>query len=302
MITVVGSINLDLIATVERLPGRGETVAGDSFTTSPGGKGANQALAARRAGAPVVMVGAVGKDPFAEGALACLREALIDLSPVREAHAATGTALIMVETGGGDNVIAVVPGANASLKPGDLRNAEFREGTTLLVQNEIPTNVIRAALEAAKTAGVRSIYNVAPYRAETADLVPLADYLVANETEFDLYADALGLAAGERRSRMSDYARRTGSTVIVTLGAEGAMAAMPEGVFHVPSPRIEAVDTVGAGDTFCGYLAAGLQAGLGLEDAMRRAAAAGALACLKQGAQPSIPHARDVEAFIRSDG
>ncbi len=221
---------------------------------------------------------------------------------MREAHAATGTALILVETGGGDNVIAVVPGANASLKPGDLRNAEFRSGTTLLVQNEIPTTVIRAALDAAKAGGVRSIYNVAPYRADTADLVASADYLVANETEFDLYADALGLAAGERRARMSDYARSTGNTVIVTLGAEGAAAAMPEGVFHVASPRIEAVDTVGAGDTFCGYLAAGLQAGLGLEDAMRKAAAAGALACLKPGAQPSIPHAVDVEAFLKSAG
>ena len=300
MITVVGSINLDLMATVERLPQRGETVAGDAFTTSPGGKGANQALAARRAGAPVAMVGAVGKDPFAEGALACLREALIDLAAVREAHAATGTALILVEKEKGDNVIAVVAGANASLKPGDLRNVRFEADETLLVQNEIPTAVIRAALEAARAAGMRTVYNVAPYRAETAELLRGADYVVANETEFDLYADALGLKAGERRARMQDHARQTGGTVIVTLGADGAMAAMPEGVFQVPSPRVTAVDTVGAGDTFCGYLAAGLQAGLGLEDAMRRATAAGALACLKPGAQPSIPHAEDVDALLKS--
>ncbi len=297
MIIVVGSINLDLIATVDRLPGRGETVPGDAFKTSPGGKGANQALAARRAGAEVSMVGAVGRDPFADTALACLREGLVDVSAVREAHASTGTALILVELGGGDNVIAVVPGANATVKPADFRTIEFSPEDVLLVQNEIPPATIKSALEAARGAGAKSIYNVAPFREDTVDCVPLADYLVANETEFDLYAKLLGLSGADRRAQMQAYAKQTGNTVIVTLGPDGAMAAMPEGIFQVPAPKIEAVDTVGAGDTFCGYLAAGLEAGLGLEDAMRRATRAGALACLKPGAQPSIPHARDVDAF-----
>ena len=147
---------------------------------------------------------------------------------------------------------------------------------------------------------MRTVYNVAPYRADTAELLARADYIVANETEFDLYADALGLQPGERRARMQEHARKTGGTVIVTLGADGAMAAMPEGVFTVSSPQVTALDTVGAGDTFCGYLAAGLQEGLGLEDAMRRAAVAGALACLKPGAQPSIPHIEDVEDYLKS--
>ncbi len=207
MIIVVGSINLDLIATVDRLPGRGETVPGDAFKTSPGGKGANQALAARRAGAEVSMVGAVGRDPFADTALACLREGLVDVSAVREAHASTGTALILVELGGGDNVIAVVPGANATVKPADFRTIEFSAEDVLLVQNEIPPATIKSALEAARKAGAKSIYNVAPFREDTADCVPLADYLVANETEFDLYAKLLGLSGADRRAQMQAYAK-----------------------------------------------------------------------------------------------
>ena len=147
MIIVIGSINLDLIASVERLPDPGETVPGSTFKTAPGGKGANQALAAARAGGEVRMIGAVGKDAFAAAALACLREGKVELSGVREAHAATGTALILVGADG-ENMIAVVPGANDAVLPGDLAKAVLKKGEVVLLQHEIPQATIEAALHA----------------------------------------------------------------------------------------------------------------------------------------------------------
>ncbi|WP_018425939.1 ribokinase [Hoeflea sp. 108] len=298
MITVVGSINLDLIATVGRLPGPGETVPGGDFKSAPGGKGANQALAAARAGAPVRMVGAVGKDAFAGEALAYLRDGGVDLGGVAEMHAATGIALILVG-GDGENMIAVVPGANGTVVPGDLDKAKFAKGDIVLLQHEIPLSTVDAAIGAARQAGAITLLNTAPFRAEAAGFVGKANYVVANETEFDLYAEALALPAGERPERMSEFARRTGAALIVTLGGEGVLATKDGGIIHVDALKITPVDTVGAGDTFCGYLAAGLSAGLGLEDALKRAAAAGSLACLKPGAQPSIPLASEVDTALR---
>ena len=297
MITVIGSINLDLIATVGRLPGAGETVSGGSFKTAPGGKGANQALAAARAGAQVRMLGSVGKDAFAVAALACLKEGKVDLSCVRESHAATGTALILVDARG-ENMIAVVPGANDAVLPGDLTRSMPEKGEIMLMQLEIPLATVEAALEAGRKAGAVSILNTAPFIADAAGLLEKADYVVANETEFDLYGEALTLSGRDRPARMRAFAERTGRTVIVTLGGEGVLSASPEGEFSVPALEITPIDTVGAGDTFCGYFGAALDAGLGLEEALRRAAAAGSLACLKPGAQPAIPHARDVDAAM----
>jgi ribokinase len=297
LITVVGSINLDLIATVERLPAAGETVPGDSFRTAPGGKGANQALAAARAGGEVRMIGAVGKDGFAAEALACLKESRIQLSGVREAAAATGTALIFVDEKG-ENVIVVVAGANATVLPGDLAKAHFEKGEVVLLQHEIPLATVAEAIKLIAAAGGTSVLNTAPFRSDAAKLLPMADYVVANETEFDLYADVLKLEGADRAARMADFAAKTGHTVIVTLGAEGVIAATPEGEIAMPSLEITPVDTVGAGDTFCGYFGAGLDAGMSLEDALRRAAVAGALACLKPGAQPAIPHAKEVDEAL----
>ena len=254
MITVIGSINLDLIANVDRLPNAGETVPGDDFRTAPGGKGANQALAAARAGGEVRMIGAVGKDAFAIEALACLKEGRVDVSRVREVHASTGTALILVDAKG-ENIIAVVPGANATVLPGDLTKAMMEKGEIVLLQNEIPIATVKAALAAAAQAGAVSVLNCAPFRADAAELLAVADYVVANETEFDLYADALKLSGPDRPARMRAFVEATGRTVIVTLGGEGVLAATPEGDVAVPALKITPVDTVGAGDTFCGYLA-----------------------------------------------
>lgn len=297
MIIVIGSINLDLIATVDRLPGAGETVPGSGFSTAPGGKGANQALAAARAGGQVRMVGAVGKDGFATEALALLKGGMIDLSGVGETFASTGTALILVGDDG-ENMIAIVPGANGTVVPGDISKAFLKKGDIVLLQNEIPLPTVDAALDAAKKAGAVTILNTAPFRAEAADMLAKADYVVANETEFDLYTEALSFSGDDRQARMKTFAQKTGHTIVLTLGGDGVMAATPEDFLQVEALAIKPVDTVGAGDTFCGYLAAGIAAALPLEEALKRAAAAGSLACLKPGAQPAIPLKADVDAAL----
>lgn len=298
MIFVVGSINLDLIGRVGRLPGPGETVSGSDFSTAPGGKGANQALAARRAGAEVRMVGAVGSDAFAPEATALLAAGGVDLSQVRRADTATGVALILVG-GDAENMIAVVPGANGTVSVADAAGAGIAEGQFLLLQNEIPLPAVRAALMAARHTGAVSLLNLAPFGPELARIAQEADILIVNETEFDLLCAETHLAGKDRGARMQAWAASTGRIVVVTLGADGVLAAAPGLALAVPAMKIEPVDTVGAGDTFCGYLAHGLQAGLGLEQAIRRAGVAASLACLKPGAQPSIPLADEVERALR---
>ncbi len=298
MIVVIGSINLDMITRVDRLPAPGETVRGSGFSTAAGGKGANQALAAARAGASVRMVGAVGKDSLAAEALACLEEGKVDLSGVGESHAATGTAAILVDEAG-ENMIALTAGANDSVLPGDLAKVFLKRGDVVLLQQEIPLQTVQAALAAAAAAGAVSVLNTAPFRAEAAGFLGKADYVVANETEFDLYGKALGLEGGDRPAQMRAYAGQTGRTIVVTLGGEGVLAATPADFLHVPALKITPLDTVGAGDTFCGYLGASLASGMPLASALKRAAVAGSLACLKPGAQPAIPLAKDVDAALK---
>jgi ribokinase len=244
------------------------------------------------------MIGAVGKDAFAGEALSLLEGGGVDLSHVGRMHAPTGTALILVDAKG-ENVIAVVSGANRSVLPGDLAAAGLRKGEYLLLQQEIPLETVEAALRAARKAGAVSVLNTAPFRAKAASFIGEADYIVANETEFDLYADALSLPGGDRTRRMAAFAERTGRTLIVTLGAEGVLAAAPGEAISIPALKVKPVDTVGAGDTFCGYLAASLASGLPLERALRRATAAASLACLKEGAQPSVPLAAEVDRAVK---
>ncbi|WP_292532962.1 ribokinase, partial [Mesorhizobium sp.] len=253
--------------------------------------------AAASAGAEVRMVGAVGKDSFAAEALALLKAGGVDLSGVGESFASTGTALILVGADG-ENVIAVVPGANDSVLPGDIAKAYLKKGDVVLLQHEIPLPTVEAALDATRAAGAVSVLNTAPFRPEAAGFLGKADYAVANETEFDLYGEALVLTGRDREARMRDYAEKTGRAIVVTLGGDGVLAATPDHFITVPALKITPVDTVGAGDTFSGYLGAGLSSGLPLEQALTRAAAAGSLACLKPGAQPAIPLAKDVDAAL----
>ncbi len=299
MITVFGSINMDLVATTPRLPKPGETVPGTGFATAAGGKGANQALAARRAGASVRMVGAVGRDEFAGPALDLLDKAGTDLSGVARVEGPTGTALILVG-GDGENMIAVVPAANGTVSTEQAEKAvsDSAAGDILMLQLEVPPASVKAALLAAKARGVRTVLNIAPLIAETEELARLADIVVANETEFERLVGQEGLAADQREQILLDMHGKTGQTLIVTLGADGVIAAEGGTLHRTKGLKIVPVDTVGAGDTFCGYLAASLDAGLAFGDALRRAAVAGSLACLKPGAQPAIPLAAEVEASL----
>jgi ribokinase len=299
MITVLGSINMDLTATVDRLPKSGETVGGQHFATAAGGKGANQALAARRGGAAVRFCGAVGNDNFAAPALSLLEQAGTDLSRVRTVDGATGTALIMVDTLG-ENIIAVVPGANGSVGEQDATEAvaSMNAGDHLLLQLEVPSRAIGAALAAARAANVVSLINIAPLTDDAAELAADADIVVANETEFELLAGKSLSSRGDRETELMRLHGETAQTLIVTLGADGVIAARNGTLVSVQGLVIDPVDTVGAGDTFCGYLAAGMDAGLAFETALQRAAVAGSLACLKSGAQPAIPTAAAVDAAL----
>lgn len=297
MIVVFGSTNLDQVGTVTRLPKPGETVAGGTFSMAPGGKGANQALAARRAGAEVRHVSAVGDDAFADMATALLREGGVDLSRLRTADTASGIAMIFVDAEG-ENVIAVLPGANGTVSAEDAEAglADLGPGDIVLVQQEIPQPATRRALEIARQKGAKSVLNTAPFLEDTPDLAPLADIVVANETEFSLLS---GRPISELDEAMAAWAEKTGRTVVVTLGPDGARARTPDQSFSVAAHKVTPVDTVGAGDTFCGFLAAALDTGLDLEAAMKRAAVAGSLACLKAGAQPAIPTQADVDGVLR---
>jgi ribokinase len=297
MIHVLGSIGFDLTTISDRLPKPGETLIGTGFVSGPGGKGANQALAAKRAGAVTRMIGAVGADPYAEQALSMLREGGVDLSHVETRQTSTGIALIFVG-GEGENMIVIAQGANATVTSQQATHMGIKQGDHLLMQLEIPLDTVAAGIMTAQGVGAVSILNTAPFNPKAANLMNDADITVANETEFDLACEALRLVGADRKARMQQFAARSGKTIIVTLGGEGAIAATRGGFISVPALPITPLDTVGAGDTFCGYLGAALDAGLDLESAMRRASTAGSLACLKPGAQPAIPYVAEVDAAL----
>ncbi len=299
MITVFGSINMDLIATTAELPKPGETVPGSSFSTAAGGKGANQALAARRADSTVKMAGAVGSDTFAEPALALLKDAGTDLSSVLKASEPTGTALILVG-GNGENMIAVIPGANGTITADEAVKTvdAMSGGDILMLQLEVPAPAVEAALKAAREKGVTTILNTAPFTDDAIRLSSFADIVVANETEFDLVSGEPAASAEARIAELKKLHSESGQTFVVTLGGDGVVAIRDGEILTTKGLAIEPVDTVGAGDTFCGYLAASLDQGLAFSQALRRAAVAGSLACLARGAQPSIPLAEAVDQAI----
>jgi len=287
MIVVFGSINVDLICPVQDLPQPGETVLGGDYALLPGGKGANQALAARRAGSEVVLAGAIGRDPFAAIALDLLRRDGVDTKLVREVGQPTGCAAIMVASNG-ENAIAVSPGANSAVRsdwvPDELLNAK----TTLVAQMEVPFAETAALIRRAQLRGARCVLNLAPALPVDPALLPAIDVLVANKREAaTLGPDPVGLA------------RRLQRGLIVTRGAAGAIAFLVDGrCLEVPALPVDAVDTTGAGDTFVGVLAAALDAGRSLEQGLRRASTAAGLACLQYGAQPPVPYARAIDAAM----
>jgi ribokinase len=266
-LTVVGSINLDLVVRTERLPRPGETVSGASFSRVPGGKGANQAVAAARLGAEVRMVGCVGADELGDEALAGLRAAGVEERWIRK-DAPTGVALVTVD-GRGETTIVVAPGANAELRPEDL---ELQDADAVLCQQEIPAETVALAAELAP----RFFLNAAPARSAA----PAAELTVVNRLELE--------ALGARRG-----------LVCLTLGAEGAVLLEDgEEVARAEPPEVEAVDGTAAGDAFTACLVVSLLEGRARDESLRRACAAGALAASRFGAQSSLPTAAEVDALL----
>lgn len=294
-IVVAGAINTDLVAVVDRAPEAGETITGRSFHFFGGGKGANQAVAARRAGAEVALVGAVGDDGFGRDRRNELEGDGIDLDSVCEIEGmASGVALITVERQG-ENRIAYVPGPTLKVECDQVRAAIERVRPAVYLQpNEIPTAAAAAGLEVARSAGATTMLNAAPDPEAVGPLLGNVDVLVVNQVEA---AALLG-----RKASGADMAaalgKETGTSVVLTAGAGGAHAWHDDGALHMPAPAVTVVDTTGAGDTFCGAFAMRIAQGEAFADAVSWAVAAGALATTKPGAQPSIPTTAEVDAFL----
>jgi len=290
-VIVVGSVNIDLVVSVERLPGPGETVTGGRFARHHGGKGGNQAVAAARLGAGTAFVGAVGGDAFGSDARAALEAEGIDLRGlVTLDHQATGVALITVEAGG-ENTIAVAGGANAEVGPAlvadALRVLRPRPGDVILVANEIPIESTLEALRLGRAAGVTTILNPAPAAGLDAALLVLADVLTPNRGELAVLTGDAVLAAGPLAATL--VSSLPARAVLVTLGADGALLVDAGGSTALHGPPVNVVDAVGAGDTLNGALAAGLAAGLDLPEAARRAVIAATLAVTRAGAREGMP-------------
>lgn len=296
MITVFGSLNVDLVTPVERLPGAGETVLGPGYALHPGGKGANQALAARRAGAQVTMVGAVGRDGFAEIALGLLAEDGVDLAHVARVEAPTGAAFIAVDAAG-SNQIVVAAGANALARADAVEALKPGEGDMLLLQREVPESECLRAAQAMRGGGGRVILNLAPAGEPAPELLALTDILIVNEHEALILAGSLGWTETEPDAIARRIDGERGIACIVTLGSAGAVGWHGGVRRRLEAPVVDAVDTVAAGDSFVGAFAAALQAGFGFSCALQRGLAAGSLACTVAGAQPSVPRREAIEAL-----
>ncbi|HET9085180.1 MAG TPA: ribokinase [Candidatus Limnocylindrales bacterium] len=285
-VIVVGSVNIDLVVTVRTLPAPGETVIGGRFARHHGGKGGNQAVAAARLGAPTSFVGAVGDDDFGRSARSALEDEHIDVSQLRTSvDQATGVALILVDADG-ENSIAVASGANGAVTPEQVAASISAlapgPGDVVLAGHEIPTPAVAAALRSARERGATTILNPAPASGLDAETVALAELVTPNEGEL-----ATLQAVGVRAERL-----------LVSLGPDGAELRTPDGSVRIPALPVEAVDTVGAGDTLNGALAASLAAGYPVEEAARRAVAAASLAVTRAGAREGMPTLDELEAAI----
>ncbi|MCS6878271.1 MAG: ribokinase [Geminicoccaceae bacterium] len=290
MLVVLGSINADLVFRVESLPRPGETVSCASFAFHHGGKGANQACAAARAGAVVRFVGCVGEDAWGPVLRRGLEEAGVDTSLLATSPRPSGTAVIAVDETG-ENAILVASGANLDVSADQLDRAGLGKGTTLLCQNEIPLATTRAGLARGRALGARTILNFAPAVAGALAVLDEVDVLVVNHGEATRLLDR-DLPPEAAVRALASHTR----TCVLTLGRDGALAVGPEGAWHVPALPVEPVDTTGAGDTFTGVLAAGLDLGLPWTEALARAAVAAGIVCERLGARSGQPTSEEVAA------
>jgi ribokinase len=293
-IIVVGSINMDLVVRVQRQPTPGETILGGDYVTIPGGKGANQAVAAARAGGVVKMLGLVGSDPFGP----VLRENLtsngVDAGFVGTWNGPSGVALITVDDKG-QNMIVVSPGANGHVLPSMIPGTLLREAGMVMLQLEIPLETVREVIRSCRIEKTPVMLNPAPAQTLPDDVLDGVRYVVANETEVML------LGAGQNELSSARRLRARGvDTVIVTLGERGVLWVGPAGEGSLPGHVVKAVDTTAAGDGFCGALAVKLSEGASLENALKFANAAGAMAVTRPGAQPSLASRGEIEGFLSS--
>lgn len=298
-ILVVGSLNMDLVATAKRLPQSGETVFGQSFATFPGGKGANQAVAAGKLGARVIMAGCVGSDVFGEALLHSLTESGVTSGCVRQVTGATGTALITVAESG-DNMIVVVPGANESCAPQDVDAAlaVLPEPGILLVQHEVPPATVEYAVRAAKRTGWTVILNPAPARLLPAKLLSLVDIITPNETEAAALTGLPVTNPADAKLAAGRLLEQGVKQVIITMGAQGAFYMTSASEAVIPPIAVTAVDTTAAGDAYTGALAVALAEGQAMPAALRFAAAAAGLAVTRQGAQAALPWRGEVDRYL----
>lgn len=298
-ILVIGSMNADLVVRTPRFPAPGETISGQDLAIIPGGKGANQAVAAARQGAKVSMVGRVGTDSFGPTLTKNLQNNNVDITHVGIDSDATGTAIIVVDAAG-QNSIVLSPGANARVMPDDVDSVPFQDGDILLLQFEIPLETVIHAANVAQKNGLRVILNPAPAQPIPDLLLSDIDILVPNEGELQLLTDMPVNDVDSVISAAKTLLAKGVGTVIVTLGSNGALLVSNELVTHIPAFEIDVVDTTAAGDAFIGGLAAALLSGKPLEEAVRYGNASGALATTKFGAQPSLPTAKEVENMLSS--
>jgi ribokinase len=302
-VLVIGSLNMDLVARCEHLPREGQTVFGSDFFTAPGGKGANQAVAAARLGARVTMAGCVGHDQFGRDLLAGLAKDGVRTHDVLATDRPTGTALITVDASGA-NTIVVISGANAACDTALVDRALAAADTpgVLLLQHEIPAEVNAHAIRAAKSVGWFVMLNPAPAHAVSHELLPLIDIIAPNETEA---AVLTGLAIAGRRDALAaarHLVAQGARAALITLGSDGALYYDAERVLHCPALPVQAVDTTAAGDAYLGALAAARAESQTLEQSLGFAAAAAGLAVTRLGAQPSLGTRAEVADFVAQHG
>ncbi|MFC3750263.1 ribokinase [Paenibacillus sp. GCM10012306] len=301
-IVVIGSLNMDMVVRTGRAPGPGETLFGQSFSLSPGGKGANQAAAAARLGGEVTMIGRVGQDGFGNEMREIMRQEQVNIEHISISKTeATGVASIVLEEDG-ENRIIVVPGANIELTAGDIEALEdvIRQAEIVVMQLEMDMAMSERAAAIAHAHGIPVILNPAPARPLSDELLSHVTYLTPNETEAGVLSgiavDSVDTAAEAARQLLAKGVQN----VIVTLGSKGALIVNETGTEHVPGYPVQAVDTVAAGDSFNGALALQLTRGAGLTEALSFANAVGALAVGKPGAIPSLPRLAEVEKFLQA--
>ncbi len=297
-VVVVGSANVDLVLGLQRMPAPGETVFGHSLERFPGGKGLNQAVAAARAGARVTMVGAVGSDEGGDWLRSLVLAEGIDDSHLRQAPGPSGTAVIEVDAAG-MNRIVVIPGANAAVDAAQVEQAlaAIDELRVVLVQHEVPPDAVEAAMRAGRARGALTILNPAPARELDPALLAEVDLLVPNEHEAALLSGMPTASADQARAAAASLRALGPATVLITRGDQGVAWCDATGTSSADAFAVTAVDTVAAGDAFCGCLAAALAQGHDLPTAIRLGSAAGALAASASGAVPSLPQRAAIDAL-----